>query len=244
VSDPLVVDNVTGGYGQVTVLRDVSLRVGSGEIVAILGSNGAGKSTLLKTIVGMLRPKNGKVLVGGTDMSSARIERITSAGVVMVPEGRQLFGEMSVLDNLMLGAYGRRRDRERVRHSLEQVYSLFPTLRERAGQITGSMSGGQQQMVAIGRGLMAHPSVLLLDEPSLGLAPVVLRQVFEALSRLHEMGMTVLLVEQNAMLTLEFADRGYVLERGRIVTEGSAERLRSDDRVRSAYLGLDLAATS
>ena len=243
MSDPLVIDNITSGYGPVTVLRDVSLRVGDGEIVAILGSNGAGKSTLLKTIVGLLKPEQGDILVEGNSVAGSRPERIAAAGVVLVPEGRQLFAGMSVIDNLMLGAYAHRRKKDAINESLERVYSLFPILRERARQIAGSMSGGQQQMVAIGRGLMANPKVLLLDEPSLGLAPVVLKQVFDALGTLRDQGMTVLLVEQNAMLTLELADRGYVLERGRMLTEGTSEALQSDDRVRSAYLGLGVAAT-
>jgi branched-chain amino acid transport system ATP-binding protein len=242
MNDPLVIRNVTSGYGSVTVLRDVSVRVGSGEIVAILGSNGAGKSTLLKTIVGLLRPTAGQVMVDGADVAGARPEDVAAAGVVMVPEGRQLFGGMTVLDNLMLGAYAKRRDREATQRTLDEVYGLFPILRERSRQVAGSMSGGQQQMVAIGRGLMTRARVLLLDEPSLGLAPVVLREVFAALAKLRDLGMTVVLVEQNAMLTLELADRGYVLERGRVLTEGSAEELRADDRVRAAYLGLDIAA--
>jgi branched-chain amino acid transport system ATP-binding protein len=243
MSDPLVVQGVTSGYGPVTVLRDVSLRVGSGEIVAILGSNGAGKSTLLKTVVGLLKPATGDVVVAGKNMAGRRPEQIAAAGVVLVPEGRQLFAGMTVLDNLTLGAYGKR-DRTSKREALERVYSLFPILNERSSQVAGSMSGGQQQMVAIGRGLMAQPDVLLLDEPSLGLAPVVLHQVFEALATLREQGMTVLIVEQNAMATLELADRGYVLERGRVLTEGSSESLRADNRVRSAYLGLDVTVVS
>ena len=241
MSDPLVVEGITSGYGHVTVLREVSLRVGSREIVAILGSNGAGKSTMLKTIVGLLRPTTGDILVNGKRMTGSRPERVAAAGVVLVPEGRQLFAGMSVADNLTLGAYGNRAGR---RAALERVHELFPILRERASQLAGSMSGGQQQMVAIGRGLMAQPDVLLLDEPSLGLAPVVLQQVFDALTTLREQGMTILIVEQNAMATLAFADRGYVLERGRVLTEGTAERLRTDDRVRSAYLGLDVTVAS
>jgi branched-chain amino acid transport system ATP-binding protein len=244
MSDPLVVHSITSGYGKVTVLRDVSLRVGDGEIVAILGSNGAGKSTLLKTIIGLLQPSTGEILLDGSDVAGRPTESIVAAGLVLVPEGRQLFGGMSVLDNLMLGTYGHRRDRKATRETLERVYALFPVLRERSGQLAGSLSGGEQQMVAIGRGLMARPNVLLLDEPSLGLAPLVLRQVFEALAQLRELGMTVLIVEQNAILTLELADRGYVLERGRASIEGDADSLRRDERVRAAYLGLEVEAAS
>ena len=240
MSDPLVIENITSGYGHVTVLRDVSLRVGQGEIVALLGSNGAGKSTLLKTVVGLLHPSKGQILVDGANIANTATERIAEQGLVLCPEGRQLFGALSVHDNLMLGAYGHRRDRRGNHEALERVFTLFPILRERAGQIAGSMSGGQQQMAAIGRALMARPRVLLLDEPSLGLAPLVLRQVFEALEQLRQFGMTVLLVEQNAMLTLELADRGYVLERGRISVEGTSADLQQDERVRAAYLGLEV----
>ena len=241
-NDPLVIENITSGYGHVTVLRDVSLRVGQGEIVALLGSNGAGKSTLLKTVVGLLHPSKGQILVDGANVASTATESIAQKGVVLCPEGRQLFGALSVQDNLMLGAYGHRRDRRGTQETLERVFTLFPILRERAGQMAGSMSGGQQQMAAIGRALMARPRVLLLDEPSLGLAPLVLRQVFEALEQLRQFGMTVLIVEQNAMLTLELADRGYVLERGRISVEGTSADLQKDERVRAAYLGLEVQA--
>ena len=241
-NDPLVIENITSGYGHVTVLRDVSLRVGQGEIVALLGSNGAGKSTLLKTVVGLLHPSKGQILVDGANVASTATERIAEKGVVLCPEGRQLFGALSVQDNLMLGAYGHRRDRRGTQETLERVFTLFPILRERAGQMAASMSGGQQQMVAIGRALMARPRVLLLDEPSLGLAPLVLRQVFEALEQLRQFGMTVLIVEKNAMLTLELADRGSVLERGRISSEGASADLQKDERVRAAYLGLEVQA--
>ena len=236
-NDPLVIENITSGYGHVTVLRDVSLRVGQGEIVALLGSNGAGKSTLLKTVVGLLHPSKGQILVDGANVASTVTFDSDTA-----PEGRQLFGALSVQDNLMLGAYGHRRDRRGTQETLERVFTLFPILRERAGQMAASMSGGQQQMAAIGRALMARPRVLLLDEPSLGLAPLVLRQVFEALEQLRQFGMTVLIVEQNAMLTLELADRGYVLERGRISVEGTSADLQKDERVRAAYLGLEVQA--
>jgi branched-chain amino acid transport system ATP-binding protein len=240
MSDPLVIDKLTSGYGHVTVLRDVSLRVGQGEIVALLGSNGAGKSTLLKTVVGLLHPSKGQIFVDGDSVARTSTERIAEKGVVLCPEGRQLFSALTVHDNLMLGAYGHRRDRRGTQEALERVYTLFPILRDRAGQVAGSMSGGEQQMAAIGRALMARPQVLLLDEPSLGLAPLVLRQVFEALERLRQFGLTVLIVEQNAMLTLELADRGYVLERGRISVEGPSSNLRQDERVRAAYLGLEV----
>ncbi len=233
----LAVENVTSGYGPVTVLREVSVTVAQGEIVAILGSNGAGKSTLMKTIAGLLRPSAGRVLAYGREVSRLAPEKITSAGVMMVPEGRQLFGELSVADNLLLGAYLHKREREQNRKQLEIVYDLFPILKERLRQAAGGMSGGQQQMVAIARGLMARPRVLLLDEPSLGLAPQVIEQVFAALARLRELGTTVLIVEQNALQALDLADRAYVLERGRVTIEGAAGQLKDDPRVRAAYLG-------
>jgi len=242
MTDVMTISGITSGYGSVTVLRDVSLRVGEGEIVAMLGSNGAGKSTLLKTIVGLIRPSKGQIHFAGAEITGTSTEKIAAHGVVLCPEGRQLFGGMSVLDNLMLGAYGHRRNRKGTQETLARVYSLFPILEERSRQSADSLSGGQQQMVAIGRALMAQPQLLLLDEPSLGLAPLVLREVFSALEQLRQFGLTILVVEQNAMLTLQLADRGYVLERGHISVEGSAQELQADERVRAAYLGLDVRA--
>jgi branched-chain amino acid transport system ATP-binding protein len=211
--------------------------VAEGEIVAILGSNGAGKSTLLKSVVGLLRARSGRIYGAGVELTGLSTEAIARAGVMLVPEGRQLFASMTVLENLQLGGYMSRR-KVRVDSQLEQVFELFPILQERRRQLAGSMSGGQQQMLAIGRAMMARPKMLLLDEPSLGLAPIVLGQVFDALARLRTLGVTTLLVEQNAIMTLAFADRAYVLERGKVVVAGKASDLADDPRIQQAYLGL------
>ena len=233
----LKVEGVTSGYGGVTVLRDVSLDVKEGEIVAILGANGAGKSTLLKTIVGLLNPMGGGIEAHGEDICACSPESITRKRVVLVPEGRQLFDTMTVRENLMLGGYtqprGHRDD------ELDRVLELFPILEERLKQKASSMSGGQRQMLALGRALMAKPSLLLLDEPSLGLAPLIIKETFETLAKLRDDGVTILIVEQNAMMTLKLADRAYVLDRGRIAMEGPADELAQDPRVRQAYLGLE-----
>ncbi len=238
MSTPLLsIEGVCSGYGDLVVLHDVDVTVDDGEIVAILGSNGAGKSTLLKSVVGLLRTRSGQISGAGVRLTGLSTEAIARAGVILVPEGRQLFSTMSVLENLLLGGHVNRRH-HRNDSQLEQVFELFPILKERRRQVAGSLSGGQQQMLAIGRALMARPKVLLLDEPSLGLAPIVLGQVFEALGTLRTLGVTTLLVEQNAMMTLAFADRAYVLERGRVVVAGKASELASDPRIQQAYLGL------
>jgi branched-chain amino acid transport system ATP-binding protein len=234
----LSVDGVTSGYGPVTVLRDVSLNVAEGEIVAILGANGAGKSTLLKTIVGLLRPTSGTVHAHGDDITGKAPEDITRRQVVLVPEGRQLFDSMTVRENLILGGYTQPKgDRD---GNMREVFDLFPILRERQAQKASSLSGGQRQMVALGRALMAKPTLLMLDEPSLGLAPLIIKETFETLAKLRDSGVTILIVEQNAMMTLALADRAYVLERGRVAMEGVADDLAKDPRVRKAYLGLDV----
>jgi branched-chain amino acid transport system ATP-binding protein len=233
----LRVAGVTSGYGSVTVLRDVSLHVAEGEIVALLGANGAGKSTLLKTVVGLLRPTAGTIEAHGADITGSLPERITRRRVVLVPEGRQLFDAMTVRENLILGGYTQPRSRRN--GDLDRVFALFPILRERQRQKASSLSGGQRQMVALGRALMARPTLLLLDEPSLGLAPLVIKETFETLVKLRDDGVTILVVEQNAMMTLEIADRAYVLERGRVTIDGPAEELARDPRIREAYLGLD-----
>jgi branched-chain amino acid transport system ATP-binding protein len=238
MTDPvLVIEGVTGGYGELMVLHDVSAFVREGEIVAVLGSNGAGKSTLLKTVAGLLRPVRGRISGLGRELTGLSAERVSRAGVMLVPEGRQLFSAMSVMENLLLGGYARGRGRGQ-RDQLARVLELFPILGERRRQVAGSLSGGQQQMLAIGRALMARPSVLLLDEPSLGLAPIVLAEVFEVLGTLRGLGVTTMIVEQNAKMTLGLADRAYVLERGRVVVQGPAAALIDDPRIQRAYLGL------
>jgi len=227
---------VHSGYGAVAVLRDVAIDVEPGEIVAILGANGAGKSTLLKTVVGLLRPSAGTIALGDERLGGLAPEAITRRGVVLVPEGRQLFDTMTVRENLLLGGYTQPRSARE--ESLARVYELFPVLRERLGQRASSLSGGQRQMVALGRALMARPTLLLLDEPSLGLAPLVIKETFETLATLRDAGVTILVVEQNAAMTLALADRAYVLQRGRVTIEGAAGELAADARVREAYLGL------
>jgi branched-chain amino acid transport system ATP-binding protein len=234
----LVAEDLHAGYGPVTVLRGVTVAAREGELVAVLGGNGAGKSTLLSAVVGLLSPRSGRVAFAGHDITGKPPEAIARQRLVMVPEGRQLFGPMSVLDNLLLGAYCRRPGRRAVAERLERVFELFPVLRERTRQPAASLSGGQQQMLAVGRALMAEPKMLLLDEPSLGLAPRVTRQLFDTLRVLHDDGVSILLVEQNARMALELADRAYVIERGRVTVEGPAAEMLEDERVQAAYLGL------
>ena len=235
----LRVTNLEAGYGKLRVLKNVSLHVGSGEIVILLGANGSGKTTLLKTASGILRPQGGRVLFDRQDIAGAAMERIVELGCVLVPEGRQLFNPLSVRENLLLGAYLHARRSDRVRESLEEVFSLFPRLAERQAQLAGTLSGGEQQMLAIGRALMARPKMIMMDEPSMGLAPLAVDKIFQTLAQLPARGITVLLVEQNARASLGIASRGYVLETGQIVLEGSSLELMDNHDVRRAYLGKD-----
>ena len=224
-------------YGRVPALKNVSLTVDEGEIVALIGSNGAGKTTTLRTISGLVRPTKGEVLLRGEPIHLLGSEKIARLGVGHAPEGRRLFSRMTVRENLEMGAYGRR-DRSNLRADFDRVYQLFPRVLERNSQLAGSLSGGEQQMVAIGRALMARPTVLLLDEPSLGLAPIVVESVFGVIREINQGGTTVLLIEQNALLALNTAARGYVLETGEVAIQGAAaELLRSPD-VQRAYLGM------
>ncbi|WP_322762208.1 ABC transporter ATP-binding protein [Frankia sp. Cr2] len=225
-------------YGSVTALRGVSLRVGSGEVVALLGANGAGKTTTLATVSGLVCPASGEVRLDGEPLSGLAAHEIVARGISHVPEGRRVFPVMSVHENLLMGAY---RDRRRVRGDIDRVFAMFPRLAERRGQAAGTLSGGEQQMLAIGRALMARPRVLLLDEPSMGLAPLVVAMIFSVITEINSTGVSMLLVEQNAHQALAVADRGYVLETGRMVLDGPAHLLRADDRVRRAYLGEDVA---
>jgi branched-chain amino acid transport system ATP-binding protein len=233
------VTNLEAGYGKLRVLKNVSLHVAGGEIVILLGANGAGKTTLLKAASGILRPQGGQVLFDRQDIAGAAMERIVELGCVLVPEGRQLFNPLSVRENLLLGAYLHARRSERVRESLEEVFSLFPRLAERQAQLAGTLSGGEQQMLAIGRALMARPKLILMDEPSMGLAPMAVDKIFQTLAELPARGITLLLVEQNARASLGIASRGYVLETGQIVLEGSSLELMDNHDVRRAYLGKD-----
>jgi len=237
----LRVTNLEAGYGKLRVLKSVSLHVSAGEIVILLGANGAGKSTLLKSVCGILRPQGGRILFNGRELGGAGMERIVEWGCVLVPEGRQLFSPMTVKENLLLGAYRRLRRGEgaKVRQSLEEVFDLFPRLAERQAQLAGTLSGGEQQMLAIGRALMCAPRLVLMDEPSMGLAPLAVDKIFQTVAELPSRGITVLLVEQNARGSLAIADRGYVMETGQIVLEGSSQELADNHDVRRAYLGKD-----
>jgi branched-chain amino acid transport system ATP-binding protein len=240
LSSLLEVSGLHVHYGAVEALRGVSLEVGGGELVSLIGANGAGKSTLLKTVVGLLVPTRGSVALAGRDITGRPPEEVLRAGVALVPERRRIFAELTVEDNLSLGAYGLPRDREftaRLRQGLEDIYALFPVLRERRRQRGGTLSGGEQQMLAIGRALMSRPRLLLCDEPSLGLAPLVVREIMRLLVRLRETGTTVLLVEQNARMALRIADRGYVLETGEVTMAGPARALLEREDLRVAYLG-------
>ncbi|MEJ5357086.1 MAG: ABC transporter ATP-binding protein [Desulfobacterales bacterium] len=233
----LEVDRLEVSYGDVQVLFDLSLRVEEGEVVSIIGGNGAGKSTLLRAISGLLRPRRGGIRFDGRPIQHLPPERIVAEGVVHVPEGRRLFGLMSVEDNLRTGAYNPRAA-GREEESLEMVFGLFPRLKERTAQMAMTLSGGEQQMLAIGRGLMARPRLLMLDEPSLGLAPILIRSIFDTVRRIAAQGTTVLLVEQDVKHSLELSRRGYVLEHGRIALEGPAAELLRNPHVRTAYLGI------
>jgi branched-chain amino acid transport system ATP-binding protein len=236
--------NVDSGYGSLKVLRHVSLHVARGEVVSIIGANGAGKTTLLKTIVGLLRARDGQIELEGRDITGARTEIIARKGCSLVPEGRQVFAPMTVRENLLLGATARllRGAGGKPDEDLERIFTLFPRLKEREAQLAGTLSGGEQQMLAVGRALMARPTLILLDEPSMGLAPLVVKEIFLAIRRLQDEGNTVLLVEQNARAALKIANRGYVLENGRIILEASAESLLANRDVERAYLGRDLDA--
>ena len=230
--------NVESAYGPIKAIRGVSLRVRKGEIVTVLGSNGAGKTTILKTISGIIHPRKGSIEFQGADITAKDPAYIVQQGLSHVPEGREVFPLLSVKDNLLMGAYTRK-DRDGVVRDIETVFGYFPILRERAAQDAGLLSGGQQQMLAISRGIMAAPHLILLDEPSLGLSPKLTKEIFEIVVRINrERGMTILLVEQNANMALNAADHGYVLENGRIVMEDSCERLREKEDIKEFYLGM------
>ena len=235
----LELQGVNAYYGSLLALRRVSLRVRAGSIVAIIGANGAGKTTLLQSISGLIESKDGRILYEGQDIGSLPPHRIVGLGICQVPEGRQIFSHLTVKDNLILGAYlySKKRDRSKTRQTMEDIFQIFPVLRERGKQIAGTLSGGEQQMLAIARALMSHPRLLLLDEPSMGLAPMVVREIFGVIWNLHQRGTTILLVEQNARASLKIADYGYVLETGEIVLEGRATDLMADEKVKQAYLG-------
>ena len=233
----LELSNVSAAYGDIRALWDVSLRVEKGNIVTLLGSNGAGKTTTLRTVSGVLHPVGGNILFEGESIVNRAPHDIVELGIAHIPEGRRLFPDMTVIENLEMGSYPPNA-RSRRRQTLQSIFELFPVLAERRRQLVGSMSGGEQQMVAIGRGLMARPKLLLVDEPSLGLAPLLVAEVFRVIKQIQSSGVTILLVEQNVRSALEVAQRAYILENGRIVREGNSGALLLDDEVRKAYLGL------
>jgi branched-chain amino acid transport system ATP-binding protein len=233
----LELKNIDVFYGDVQVVFDLSLKVEEGEVVSIIGSNGAGKSTLLKTISGLMTPARGEILFEGFPTHDQPPEKIVERGIVQVPEGRRLFTLMTVKDNLIVGAYNSRADRQKEK-TLQEVLGLLPRLKERESQLAMTLSGGEQQMVALGRGLMARPKLLMLDEPSLGLAPILIRDIFETVRKIADQGTTVLLVEQDVKNSLGLSDRGYVLEHGRVAMEGKAKELLDDPHIKTAYLGI------
>lgn len=232
----LKIENLNVSYGGIRALRGVSLEVPDGKIVSLVGANGAGKSTLLRTLMGLVPAESGSVCWNGTELLRLSAERIVRAGIALSPEGRRVFADLTVFENLRIGAYCRR-DSVGIGKDLQMVYSLFPRLRERSWQAAGTLSGGEQQMLAVGRALMSRPKLLLLDEPSLGLAPLVVRDIFAIIQKINSAGVTVLLIEQNAGTALQIADFAYVMETGRITLFGTGAELLKSDRVREAYLG-------
>jgi len=232
----LQVDNLHVYYGAIHALKGITFHVEKGEVVALIGANGAGKSTTLSTISGLLQPREGKVIFQGEDVTLTPAEQTVLKGIVQVPEGRKIFATLTVMDNLEMGAYTQR-DKKQFQRDLEYVFSLFPRLRERKNQLGGTFSGGEQQMLAMARALMSHPSMLLLDEPSMGLSPILVEQIFEIVQNINKEGTSILLVEQNAQMALSIADRAYVLETGEITLEGSAQEVLENPMVVEAYLG-------
>ena len=232
----LEVRDLQVNYGGIRALKDVSLFVEEGKIVTLIGANGAGKSTTLRTISGLVKPAAGSVLLAGEDITGLNPQDIVGKGITMVPEGRHVFPDMTTLDNLRIGAY-LRNDKHQINADIDHVYSLFPRLKERHWQLAGTLSGGEQQMLAVGRAMMSKPKVLMMDEPSLGLAPMVIRDIFEIIRKLNNEGMTILLIEQNANAALRTADYGYVLETGEVTLSGPGSELLSNEKVREAYLG-------
>ena len=232
----LTVEDINVYYGAIHAIKGISLDVPDSEIVALIGSNGAGKSTTLRTISGLMKPKTGKILYEGHDIAGVSAHKIVGMGLCQVPEGRHVFANMTVMENLELGAY-LRKDKDGIAKDMDDVFKKFPRLLERKDQLSGTLSGGEQQMLAMGRALMSRPKLLLLDEPSMGLAPLLVKEIFNIIKEINESGTTVLLVEQNANMALSIADKAYVLETGRITLSGTAKELASSEAVRKAYLG-------
>ena len=223
-------------YGMIQAIKGISFEVNEGEVIALIGANGAGKTTTLHTITGLLSPKKGSVIFEGKDITKVPAHKIVSLGIAHVPEGRRVFAELTVYENLNMGAYTRK-DKDEIEKTLEMVYKRFPRLEERKNQLAGTLSGGEQQMLAMGRALMSHPKIIVMDEPSMGLSPILVNEIFDIIQEVSKGGTTVLLVEQNAKKALSIADRAYVLETGRIVLEGDAKVLMNDDSIKKAYLG-------
>ena len=232
----LEVKNLEVYYGVIRAIKSISFNVNEGEVIALIGANGAGKTTTLQTITGMLKPKSGEIIFEGTDITKIPGHKIVSMGMAHVPEGRRVFAQLSVYENLKLGAYTRK-DKNEIEESLEKIYQSFPRLKERRNQLAGTLSGGEQQMLAMGRALMSKPKIILMDEPSMGLSPILVEEIFKIIRDISAGGTTVLLVEQNAKKALEIADRGYVLETGNIVLSGDAKEMMNNDSIRKAYLG-------
>ena len=232
----LEINNIEVFYGMIQAIKGVSFEVNEGEVIALIGANGAGKTTILHTITGLIAPKAGQIMFEGKDLTHVPAHKIVSMGMAHVPEGRRVFAQLSVLDNLKMGAFTRK-DKDEIEETLARVYKRFPRLEERKNQMAGTLSGGEQQMLAMGRALMSHPKIILMDEPSMGLSPIFVNEIFDIIREVSESGTTVLLVEQNAKKALSIADRAYVLETGNIVLEGKAADLLNNDSVKKAYLG-------
>ncbi len=228
--------NIVAAYGSITALKNVTFNVEEGQVVSLIGANGAGKTSTMRTITGLLKPSEGQVFFNGEDVTGLPTHKLVEKGISLVPEGRQIIEGLTVYENLEMGAY-QRKDKEGVKEDIDRIYSIFPILNDRKDQLGGQLSGGQQQMLAIGRALMSKPKLLLLDEPSMGLAPLIVREIFDIVRRINDQGTTVLLVEQNAKKALEVAHYGYVLETGSMVLEGPAEEVMNNPRVKEAYLG-------
>ena len=232
----LEVKDVEVFYGVIQAIKGISFEVNEGEVIALIGANGAGKTTTLHTITGLLQPKKGSIMFEGKDITKVPAHKIVSLGMAHVPEGRRVFGELTVYENLKMGAYTRK-DKAEIQETLEMVYKRFPRLEERKNQLAGTLSGGEQQMLAMGRALMSHPKIIVMDEPSMGLSPIFVNEIFKIIQDVSKSGTTVLLVEQNAKKALSIADRAYVLETGKIVLEGDAKELMNNDSIKKAYLG-------
>ncbi|HEY8392850.1 MAG TPA: ABC transporter ATP-binding protein [Capillibacterium sp.] len=232
----LKIEDLVVAYGGIEALKGISLEVKAGEIVTLVGANGAGKSTTLRTVMGLVKPVRGKVLFQGRDLLAEKTHQLAKLHITLVPEGRRIFPKLTVMENLRIGAYCRQ-DEKGIQEDLEWVFSLFPILKERSWQLAGTLSGGEQQMLAVGRALMSRPQLLMMDEPSLGLAPLLVKEIFRIIKEINQQGVTILLIEQNANAALQIADRGYVLETGRIVLSGTGRELLANPEVKAAYLG-------